>query len=383
VRTFDPIFMWVESTGNGKSKFVQVGAIERTSSPDSKSNAITDTAWARAEFFSNAPRLSARHTLTFYETPQTMDFVLKTMLPRETRDEIAKITTKAYLKHHQEIFGKLRPILEAGLQDAASVIQEEFQLSITRHEQDLSRLGVKYQRELVEAKIIPLINKEIWPIVQAEAEPLVKDVGEEIWSKASVWRFGWAFIYDATPLPRRNLAKKEFNRFVQEYALPILSAHIKDFIKLQQKILAKISRSQKVQNVVMDSFKTASRDPELQKVVVSILQDVFVNNERLQTVVNDYWTSEKTQEALRIADDRLEPAVTQIGELLFGNPKQRVTPEFARVLRANVLKKDHRWFLLEKHDTKKDSFNGTVMVVSLGGETDLNPFDYSIPGTEN
>ncbi len=390
VRTYDPIFIRVgenSATETADSphttRFVQIGAIKRVVSPDSTTGTIALTDWARAEFFSNAPQLMTSHRLTMYETPQSMEFVLRTMLPPETREQISLILAKAYADHHQEMLLKLRPILEAGIQEAAVVIHQELLASVARHQPELERLGAKYQQEFVEAKIIPLLNRVIWPIVQQKSEPLMTRIGEKIWSEASVWRFGWAFVYDAMPLPRRDLAKKEFSRFLKDKALPILASHLNDFVMLQQKILSEISRNEQVIHVLQESFLQATRDVELQQVVVAILQDVFVDNQRLQTVIHNYWTSQETRSLLEIADDRFEPAVTQIGELLFGNPQTRVTPEFARVLRANVLMKDHRWFLLEQTEGDTRPMVESMMNVKIGGESTDNPFDYSIPRVNN
>ena len=51
--------------------------------------------------------------------------------------------------------------------------------------------------------------------------------------------------------------------------------------------------------------------------------------------------------AMRIANDRLQPTVTEIGKALFGSPRTGITPEFARVLRNRVLHKDERWLILK------------------------------------
>lgn len=369
VRIFDPIFARDE---NGK--LIQIGAIDRVVSAESVSQKIEKAEWAHAEFFSNAPTLTQGHTLTYYQTPQSMDFVIQTMLPPEKRKQIAALITKAYAEHHEVIFSKLRPILESGLQEAGLVIQQEFRKSIERHEEELEAVGARYQRELVEAKLIPLINREIWPIVRKESEPLLNKVGEKIWKEASVWRFGWAFLYDASPLPRRDLAKKEFSRFAESKAMPIITAHIPEFIAVQQRVLAKVSQNEKVIAVVKQSLKDAADDSELQRLALSILQDVFVENNRLKEVVNKHWTSPEAQALLEIADQRLEPTVVKIGELMFGNPKKTVTPEFARVLRAKVLMKDHRWFLLEKKNDNDEPIKSKSMRVVIGGPSELNPF---------
>jgi hypothetical protein len=49
---------------------------------------------------------------------------------------------------------------------------------------------------------------------------------------------------------------------------------------------------------------------------------------------------------MKMANGRLESTITRIGQALFGSPKGKITPEFARVLRNRVLHKDDRWLVL-------------------------------------
>ncbi|HMO14466.1 MAG TPA: hypothetical protein PKD64_07000 [Pirellulaceae bacterium] len=384
VCTYDPIFMRVERTRN-RPEFVQVGKIERVISPQSNTRGIAVTSWARAEFFSNAPPLKNAHYLTRYETPRSIDFIVQTLLPEDARRQIAQLVGEAYAEHHQDLLIRLRPILEAGFQEAAVVIHESFLESIERHQQEFEELGARYQIELIQAKLIPLVNREIWPIVSQEFEPLLLEIGEEMWNRASVWRFGWAVAYDSLPLPRRDLVKREFASFLKQHAVPTMVSHMDKIISAQQAVLAKIARNEQVIQVLRDTLFQAAQDAELQRVVVMVLQDVFVNNDRLRRLINDFWLREDTQLLVRMTDEKLEPVLAQIGKIIFGDPTAKVTPEFARVLRANVLKKDHRWFLLEevKGEAEGESFNQGFMIVTHGGETDANPFDYSLPPLEN
>jgi len=374
VRAFDPIFLLTDA-----GEFVQVGAIERVVSEDSTSKRLESTDWARAEFFSNAPRLTDQHKLIYYQTPLSMDFVIQTIFTAEKRAEIAQLIARAYAQHHKEILRHLRPILERSIQQAVATVNQALLRSLERHRGQIDALGQRYRQELVEQELIPLISEEIWPIVYRESQPLAEQIGQELWQQASMWRFGWAYFYDATPLPGRNLLRREFERFVDDHGLPTLQSHVDDFIELQQTILAKVVRNPQVQQTLREAAQTAYQDPEVQNLILSILDDSLVNNDELKQLLRDYWESPQTQQMLRIADERLEPTVARIGELLFGNPNTAVTPEFARVLRAKVLRKDHRWYLLASEGRRQVDPRQRRIRVEIGGETHLNPFDYSLP----
>ena len=70
-------------------------------------------------------------------------------------------------------------------------------------------------------------------------------------------------------------------------------------------------------------------------------------NPRLRAVLEKHWRGPQAEQAFLLASQRLEPAVHQIGQILFGTPETGVTPEFARVLRNRILRKDRRWLVLE------------------------------------
>ena len=74
---------------------------------------------------------------------------------------------------------------------------------------------------------------------------------------------------------------------------------------------------------------------------------------------------------------RFEPTVRRIGELLIGTPESGITPEFAAVLRNQVLRKDRRWLVLETADNTDANSSpdpaGSLTVVR-GHHNRLSPF---------
>jgi hypothetical protein len=62
----------------------------------------------------------------------------------------------------------------------------------------------------------------------------------------------------------------------------------------------------------------------------------------------------------------------RIGELLFGTRDGGVTPEFARVLRNQILGKDKRWLVLEAGAAGGSP--RSAIKCSIGGEPAVNPF---------
>lgn len=380
-----PIFL--EKDGMAKP----IGRITRVESADSTETKEVITSVAYAELFSNAPVVTESAYLTFHETPGDFGWVVEMMLPQKNRDEIGRLIMSAYADHQREIVSALRPVVEKSIADATEIIREDLQVAIANREAELNQLGNKFQNDLVEKEIVPLVQNEIWPIVRYESEPLVTEIGQEIWKEVSVWRFTWKYLYDRSPLPERNLAQKEFRRFVDGKAVPILEAHIGDFVSVQQEILKQVSQNEKVKATVAKSIREVAEDPEVQKLFVEVFQEVFVDNPRLQKVLEENWQSPEAQKALAMTNARLEPTITEIGQTLFGSPDEEITPEFSRVLRHKILRKDARWLVIHDDEAGKSETDPStsklnrasqirVIKVVPGATSTENPFH--IPATK-
>jgi hypothetical protein len=296
--------------------------------------------------FGSAPTINERSFLEYHEAPDSSAWVLQTMLPPEKRQELTKLIVDSYQKNQTDIVQALRPVVEESMRDASDVIRDDLKTAFEAREDTIRKIGQRYQTDLVQKELIPLIQQEILPIVKAEGEPLANQVGQEIWSNVSMFRFGWRYMYDKTPLPDRKLTEKEFKRFVDEKAMPILQSHVEDFVDVQKRIIERLARNPKVKASVAKSLQTVIQDPEVQDLLREVFQEVFLDNDRLTGVLEDHWKSPAAQRALALANQRMEPTITDIGMSLFGSPRENITPEFARVVRHRILHKDTRWLTL-------------------------------------
>ena len=329
---------------------------------------------ATVEFYSASPKLVTGDYLAYHTTPESMEWMVQMMLPPKTRERIGQLIMNAYREHQSELGELLKPIILQTARDATDVIREEFQNSIDKHEDRIRKLGERYQSELVEQELIPLLQDEIWPIVQQEATPLANDIGMEMWEKLSVWRFGWRIVYDRSPLPERNLVEKEFRRFLNRHGSPIIQERIPHILSLQRTIMSRVSENERVQEVVGTMTGQILQDAEFQQLAADILRDVFVDNERLIDTFAENWQTEEAQRAMAITNKRLEPTITRIGQTLFGDPEQSITPEFSRVLRNRILYKDDRWLVLHLADERSTDQVPSFLPVIQGTTGTENPF---------
>jgi hypothetical protein len=298
------------------------------------------------------------------------------MLPEKIRREIGSLIVDAYSNHQEEIAELMQPIILRSMRDVASVVQDDLTNAITVRAKQVDKLRNRYQTELVEKRIVPLVEDEILPILQVHGEPLAKQIGSEIWQRASVFRFGWRYLYDRSPLPEKNLLATEFERFVRYEAIPIVRNYLPDIVRTQQAILREVSQNEKVQAVVSEMIHEVAQDEEFQDFVADILRDVFVDNDRLQEAIRKNWESPDAQAALAITNMKLDPTITEIGATLFGSPDTRITPEFSRVMRNKIMFKDDRWLVLHlSGERQPDATRPTVITVRTGRSGAHDPFN--------
>ena len=362
---------------------LEVNPIGVVSTLDGFESNFKGAAWtdkASVLLYGNAPRLSQGDFATYHSAPDNTEWVLKTMLPEKKRQEISALIASAYKENQKEILNAFRPILNESIATASRVIREELNVALDKREDQLEELGARYRRELIEEKIVPLVKSEIIPIVQVESEPLVGEIGQEIWGEVSVFGFGWRYIYDKTPLTGGKLTEREFKRFADQKAIPIIMSHMDEIIEVQKRVIRKVAKNPKIKASLTESFDAVLKDAETQALLTEIFEDVLVNNDRLRVALEKQWQSPAAQQAISMANERLEPTINEIGVSLFGSPNGEITPEFARVVRHRILHKDSRWLTL-KTEADQAVVNQTgVEPYSGGGRTKAGVEPKLIPG---
>lgn len=364
MRERDPVFV-VESPQSIR----QVGEV-------STANTTESGIKAQAVFYASAPDIQPGSRLVYYRTEDSMEWVLRTMLPEEKRSLIMAELASAYNDHSEEILQVLRPVAVDALREALAVVEEDLPPALARRSEEFQQLGEKYQQEIVDEDLVPLVREEVWPVVRKHAEPAATEVGREIWSRVSLWRFGWRYAYDRSILPKKDLTQQEWDRFLEKEAIPILEAHTDDFVRVQQQILAEVASNPKVREAVRASVGEIIEDPEAQQVFWEVVQEVILENPRVKEVLDKHWKSPRVERALQLTAARLDPTVERIGQLLFGSPETGVTPEFARVLRNQILRKDKQWLVLEIGTSAEGTSaeRPLTLRVSRGDGEPINPF---------
>jgi hypothetical protein len=321
--------------------------------------------------------------LEYHTSPTALDWVVKTMITPERQKEIAEIVATDWQRHREQIASRLQPIVETSIARTVEAIEAELPAVLNSHQGDFAKLADRYQSEIIRRQIVPLVREEILPIVQEEVRPLATELGKDLWDRVSLWSFTWRYLYDVSPLPEKNAVKLEFDRFMKDEVTPALESRSDDFVAVTERILRRISRNEKVRAVIRESLKKVATDDDLQTIVWSIVQEAVINNQTLRTSLRDYWASDEVQDAMNIASTSFEPTARAVGDAMFGSREAGITPEFSRVLRAQILMKDRRWFVLvpklaEIAVQPQPPVDGLIMYAGL----EPMPFPIEFEGTD-
>ena len=323
------------------------------------------------------------YQLEYHTTPTALDWVATTLITSERQQQIAEIIAKDWEKHREQVMLKLQPVVETGIAKCVEAIEAELPTVLNAHRGDFGKLADRYQVEIIRNQIVPLVRAEILPIVQEEVRPLATELGKDLWNRVSLFSFTWRYLYDVSPLPEKNAVKLEFDRFMKEEVSPALESRSNEFVAVTERILGRISRNEKVRSVIRENLKKVATDKELQSIVWAIVQESVINNQTLRTTMRDYWASAEVQEAMSAATANFETTARAIGDTIFGSRDGGVTPEFARVLRAQILMKDRRWFVITPKPVTpallpRPEVGGLVMVAA----TQPMPFPLEFEGAE-
>ncbi len=271
--------------------------------------------------------------------------VVETLFPPAKQKVIRDQLSAAMARHGEDLSQAFIPLVEDSFRKSLPVIEDEFRLAVARHRDELDAAAHRWHDELVQERLIPMARREILPIVKKHGQPPAEEIGREMWDRASLFRFGWRAIYDKTPLPQKDLVREEWQRFVEEEAVPVLEKHMDDVVVAIQRSVRDISASPAIRKELAGVAEEIAEDPQSRQLVQTILKETFVDNERLHKVWREVWSSPEAEAAFEIAGQRLEPVIRQIGDEIFGSEQDGINPDFARVLRSQILRKDRRWIV--------------------------------------
>ncbi|WP_417744420.1 hypothetical protein [Rosistilla oblonga] len=286
---------------------------------------------------------ASHYGFTYCRNRGTLAEAVEILLPAERRTVILNKIAAAQRLHGPELTAAFKPIIEQTLRESVPVIQQALVRAVTAHQAEFDAIGERFEAELINQRVVPLVRSEVLPIVRTHGEPVATEIGQEIWDRASLFRFGWRIMYDKSPLPQRDLSQQEWERFMENEAIPVFESHVDQIVGAVKAILRDVVKNEAVRDEFTQVLQEVASDDQLQALAGSIVRDAIIDNQELRQVWLKNWQTAEAQQAMQLANARLEPLVREIGDEIFGTRETGISPGFARVLRNQILNKDRRW----------------------------------------
>ncbi len=275
--------------------------------------------------------------------PRDGKWVIETLLPPHKRALLAEELSAFADEHHEQIAAFIRPIAEDVIEHGMGVLEANLRGALKKHEDELQAL-LEEHRGLVKEDLLPVLKKELGPSAKKKAEPLLREIGRELWNELPMWTLGWNAFVDYLPGTSRTRVDAWWAQFLEEKAIPIVASHEADLLEALEELVEEGARSPAVRKALGDATRRLAHDPDFKALVRGILEDALVRPFELQELLERLLKDPTHQERMQALSDAFAPTLQRIGrKLTIDEATGRIDPDLARVLRRVVFRKDGRW----------------------------------------
>ncbi|HLU48876.1 MAG TPA: hypothetical protein VK116_12360, partial [Planctomycetota bacterium] len=284
------------------------------------------------------PRSDA--SLTLIRVPELAGaWVFHTLVPPEKLEVIEREWLAAWRRERPEILRRFTPLGRRLVSIAVDAARRDTQPFLVRHRPRIERFLQRIEGSLGDEELRTLFEDVVWPTLRRHFEPIVDELGREIWDRLPIWSFSWRFAWQSLPLTSDDLMEERWREFVGDEIAPLVRARMGDLIATSKLAARDIFASPKVAAALRELGVTVMTDPEFHDIIDLYVREVLLENAALREEVQTFLRSKPVQIELAWAASRLETVVRRIGDLLLGTRATGISPEFATVLRAQILLK--------------------------------------------
>ena len=269
-------------------------------------------------------------------------WIMATLLPPEKRAMVIRELEIFARDHRGEIEDLVRPIADDVIARATRVLEANLAEAVKARETQIQALMATH-RELIREDLVPVLKKELGPMAKEKADPILREIGRELWDELPMWSLGWNAFVDALPGTSKQRVDRWWREFVEQKAIPILAAHEQDLLKALEELIEQGARSPEVRRALSKATRRLIKDERFQKLARGILEDALLTRFDVTAFVEEVVSDPAHQQRMRRLLDRLEPVLRRVGRRLTTDGDGRIDPNLARVLRRTILRKDQRW----------------------------------------
>jgi len=293
--------------------------------------------------------------------PLAAAWVVQTLFTNEKIPRIAEEWNRTMLIHREEIFDVLTPILRDVIIDLERHVETELPDFLKRHSERIKALGDSMESQLEREQFASLFEREIWPIAQPKVRPIIEEISREVWKKLPVWGLTWRLAYQNLPLTRDDYLKEAWVTFLEGQVVPIFLSHSEEILEAARDVAREAFEKKEVRETLRQAFAGLIQEPGFHELCQIFLQEVLLDNPRFHETMLRRWSAPEVQSALAAASTHIEPMVRRMGDIVLGTRKEGITPEFARVLRSQILLKDGQRIVIDPGSETAPALTATAL----------------------
>jgi hypothetical protein len=298
-------------------------------------------------FPEDARRFRSGVEATYFTVPGSAAWIVKTLIPAERVQHIRSLWKEFYAGEREAIAGTLWPVVKESVQEIFEFYETEVPRVIRENRPELDALAARHRHGAFEKEFMPSVRAVVWDFAQKRFEPLLKEVGRQLWDRLPVWGLTWRYLYENVPFTRDDHVTNRFNQFLTSDALPLIKARSAEVLRLVGEIFRDTVRDPRVAESLRKVVGEVAADPETVRLIKKLSAELILKNDRLKALVRKRWEENGLKEAVSAVGGRFEPFVHDaVNSIVLSEDGLKMHPRLSRVLRSRVLKKDGAWVLL-------------------------------------
>ena len=285
--------------------------------------------------------LGSDSKFTLIYEPASPAWVVSTILPTERRKEIVEIWRRYLDLHADEIKKLLWPVLTEVAQDSYKVLQQNFVHIMDQHKERLLDKIKAVREGYVDEEINTLWQEVVWPLVLVHCEPVLNPIAREMWKKFPKFKIVLLWMYQSLPGTDNHHVRKKLEKYFKKEALPLIREHQEELEQLFVKVFQDLGKDPRVKQTFVEIFRATFQDKELLEILKTLFIEMAQKNRKsLALKLRKKWESPQFRERMLASTKSFEPYLIEMINTVLLQKNNHIRPEFAQVLRRQVLYKD-------------------------------------------
>jgi hypothetical protein len=281
-----------------------------------------------------------------FSVPKSAAWITRTLLPPQRLEKIRLLAVEYLAKHGEKIRSILWPEIRLGLIDVMTHLERALPAALAAQSEQWEGFFLGHREGVLKERLVPVLQEVTLALARKKFDPLIEQVGEELWRALPKWSLGARYVWQKVPFTNRDQVRQRFDEFLKSDAAPILTSHAEEAGRLAGDVIRESLANPKVREALTTVLRTISNDPRLGALAKELLEDLVVGDGNLAEVIRGRWEN-GLKDAVTGAAASLEPLIQDaVNSVILDETKKGISPRLSRVVRSRVLMKDGRWVLL-------------------------------------